>query len=64
MGKISARVRDKLWEKIICYKKIIAVMIYSYNNDQGFKVRTHGDSFKIIEDYDGYILCKTLNKDK
>jgi CRISPR-associated protein Cas2 len=59
VGKLSARVRDKLWEKITSYKTPVnATLVYSSNTDQGFKVLNCGHTKMEIVDFDGYILTR------
>lgn len=66
VGKVSALVRDKLWEKIT--KKIgdsgAAIQLWSTNNQQGFDARMMGDRTRILEDYEGILLVKRLKEDK
>lgn len=64
VGNISARVREKLWERILNQKKKqSASMIFSSNSDQGFSVLNCGNTKFDIVDYDGFILTK-INKSK
>ncbi|MCD1294787.1 type I-E CRISPR-associated endoribonuclease Cas2 [Methanocella sp. CWC-04] len=57
VGKISALVRSKLWEKIIKNtKKGGSILIYSYNNEQGYKIETSGDTSRTICDFEGLSL--------
>ncbi|WP_182187828.1 type I-E CRISPR-associated endoribonuclease Cas2e [Pectinatus frisingensis] len=61
VGKVSSRVRDLLWERIVKnLKSGIAVMAYSINNEQGFTFRTHGNTWK-IEEYEGLQLMLRPN---
>jgi len=60
VGRLSARVRDLLWEKVSKAKATgAAVMVYSDNTEQGFSIRTTGDTSKTIGDFDGLFLPKT-----
>ena len=58
VGKISARVRDKLWERI-CenLSKGKATMVYSANNEQGLEFKVHHTTW-IPVDFDGLTLMK------
>ena len=60
VGRLSARVRDLLWKRV---EKSIrtgaAVQIYSAKTEQGFSIRTLGQTSKMMEDFDGLILPKT-----
>ena len=61
VGQISARVRDLLWQKVTkSVKSGAATMIYSDDTEQGFSVRAVGDPSKVIRDFDGIFLPKTL----
>ena len=57
VGNISALVRDKLWEHIC--QKIgggSATLLQSASNEQGYTIRTHGDTSRKIRDFDGLQL--------
>ena len=59
VGHVSARVRDKLWEKCISNKKVNGVVqIWSSNNEQRFKMRGHGTVRREIVDIDGVQLVR------
>jgi len=59
VGNVSARVRDKLWEKAASAKKGgAAILIYSDDTEQGFSVRSHGDTSRTMTDFEGLILPK------
>lgn len=61
IGDVSARVREILWEEI---KKAMsnnssAIMAHSFNNEQGYKLETIGNTKYSLVDFDGIILtCK------
>ena len=43
VGHVSARVRDKLWEKCKAHKKVNgALQIWSTNTEQRYRMRGHG----------------------
>ncbi len=57
VGKISALVRDKLWE--LCTDRRAPpglIQIWSDANEQGFSIRTSGDTSRILRDYEGLSL--------
>jgi len=59
-GSVSAMVREKLWAKVIAAKRTGAVtMLFSSNTEQGFAIRTYGETRRVIEDFDGLLLVKT-----
>ena len=59
VGRVSAMVRDKLWEKAC--KDVRdggCVMIYSSDNEQGFRIRSWGQTARSIEDFEGLFLVR------
>lgn len=56
VGKISKTVRDLLWQKISEISNIDALMIYSFNNEQGFNIEMIGEPDRFCVDYDGLLL--------
>ncbi|WP_027883569.1 type I-E CRISPR-associated endoribonuclease Cas2e [Meiothermus rufus] len=62
VGSMSALVRDLLWEK--CKEKKTVgrcCQIYRTNNEQGFAIRTHGDTTRVLVDFDGLVLVAVKN---
>lgn len=58
IGRVSARVRDELWERVCAYSGTgQATMIYSSNNEQGYSFRVHNTDWQPM-DYDGITLMK------
>jgi len=56
VGRVSARVRDNLWERVKeCVKNGRATMVYNTNNEQRMEFRLH-NSENIIVDFDGLKL--------
>lgn len=59
VGRVSAMVRDRLWEKACGDARDGGcVMIYSNDNEQGFKVRTWGRTARSIEEFEGLFLVR------
>lgn len=60
VGQVSARVRDLLWDKV-CQKSKNGgcIMIHSYNNEQGFKILSFGNTTRSIIDFEGLFLIAT-----
>lgn len=59
-GRVSALVREELWQLIGSkLGKASAVMIYSANNEQGFKAQMLGNPSRLLVDIDGLLLVKT-----
>jgi len=62
VGKVSALVRDLLWEK--CTKKRAAgqcCQVYRTNTEQGFSIRIEGDTTRNVVDLDGLSLIGVKN---
>src|SRR5574344_862445 len=56
VGKVSARVRDNLWERVVKnVKNGRATLVYSTNNEQRMDFRIHHSENEII-DFDGLKL--------
>ncbi len=57
VGQISALVRDKLWE-MVCLKTRGGgvVLLHSADTEQGFAIRTWGDTQRSVRDFDGLFL--------
>ncbi len=57
VGKVSAMVRDKLWERVSGSARGGAViLVHSADNEQGFAIRTSGDTSRLTRDFDGLAL--------
>jgi len=59
VGKVSALVRDRLWER--CIKRMnegAVIQIWSTNNEQGFAVRAIGLTARELLDYEGLCLVR------
>ena len=56
VGRTSARVRDKIWERVVSLcKNGSAVMVFPAANEQGLKFLVHGETWEPI-DFDGIKL--------
>lgn len=61
LADINARVRDKLWNKIITKWNLNSIMIFSTNNEQSYGIRVNGDTERSVVDFDGiYLLSKPV----
>ncbi len=59
VGHVSARVRDKLWEKCCAAKRIGGVtQVWSTNTEQRFEIRMCGQTQREIIDLDGLQLIR------
>lgn len=60
VGKTSALVREKLWEKVRQDREISgALIVYSADTEQGFRMELYGDPRRTVVDLDGLQLIKT-----
>ena len=61
IGDLSGMVREKLWE-LVCEKMAGGAGLLAYNSDteQGFAVRFWGRPTKVIENFEGLNLVRTL----
>ncbi len=57
IGNINARVRDKLWDRVVNKWNIDALMIYTTNNEQGYRVRSNGKTSREVFDCEGVLLA-------
>lgn len=61
-GSMSAMVRELLWDK--CTEKSRSgrcCLLYRTNNEQGFAIRTHGDTTRTTLDFGGLTLIAVKN---
>jgi CRISPR-associated protein Cas2 len=57
LGRMTARLRDKLWEKAVAGSREGACLqAWSSPGEQGFVVRTHGDGSRKMVDFEGLHL--------
>lgn len=58
VGKVSALVREKLWELCLKRRKLSGVIqIWSDANEQGFSVKSFGDTSRSIKQVEGLWLA-------
>ncbi|MBM7052130.1 MULTISPECIES: type I-E CRISPR-associated endoribonuclease Cas2e [unclassified Rothia (in: high G+C Gram-positive bacteria)] len=58
VGKVSARVREHLWERIIAsVQSGRALMVFSTNTEQGFDFKVHRHQWETV-DFDGVTLMR------
>lgn len=62
VGTVSAAVRDLLWEKA-CEEVATGgvTMIYRTDNEQGFAIRSYGETSRQIEEWEGLFLVRRPN---
>jgi len=60
VGRLSAMVRDHLWEKIRKEADANAgcVLVHADNGEQGFTIRTYGVPARSIENWEGLLLVR------
>jgi len=64
VGRVSARVRDKLWSRVVeTCKGGRCVLVYNTNNEQRLDFRIHGESWEPI-DFDGLKLMLRPSTDR
>jgi len=57
VGRVSALVRDKLWEYCNKHKDTPCIIqIWSDNSEQGFCIRSSGDTTRAVHDFEGLWL--------
>ncbi len=57
LGRMTARIRDKLWEKAVAGSQSGACLqAWTAPGEQGFVVRTHGDTSRTMIDIEGLHL--------
>lgn len=58
VGRLSARVREELWDRVCTYiRDGQATMVCSTNNEQGYMFFTHNTTWKPV-DFDGITLMQ------
>jgi len=56
VGKVSAMVRDKLWEKVCDNdSSLSAVIIYNAANEQGFSMKMNGEPQRQVVELEGLL---------
>ena len=59
VGTLSALVRDKLWDKVCQNARGGAgILVWSTDNEQGFAFRLHGDTRRVVVDFEGLTLVR------
>lgn len=57
VGTVSARIRDRLWDRAVkACKDGSVVMISTSRSEQGFDIRTHGNPTYQPRDFEGLVL--------
>ena len=57
VGKVSAMVRDRLWERVCSGMRGGAgMLLYTTDNEQGFAIRFWGSTSRSVVDFDGLTL--------
>lgn len=63
VGNVSAMVREKLWEMVCQKSKGGAVtLLHNAANEQGYKIRTFGDTTRKVSNFDGLQLITISEK--
>ena len=58
IADINARVRDKLWDKVTLKWNLDALMIYTTNTEQGYSIRSWGETSRQVLDCEGLLLTQ------
>lgn len=60
VGKLSARVRARLWETVQAGRraKAACLLVYATPTEQGFTIESAGDSSRVAVDFDGLTLLR------
>jgi len=59
VGRVSALVRDKLWDKACNQAKGGGcLMLHSSDHEQGYRVRSFGQTTRFIENFEGLVLIR------
>ncbi len=57
VGRVSALVRDKLWERACTHVEGgAAMLIYTADTEQGFGIKFWGTTSRTVVDFDGLLL--------
>lgn len=57
VGRVSALVRDKLWEKVCASAKDgAAILVHHTDTEQGYAIRLWGRTSRRVVDFDGLSL--------
>jgi CRISPR-associated protein Cas2 len=60
VGKLSAMVRDRLWERVCAANKNGAgMLVQACDSEQGYTFRLHGATSKEVVDFDGLSLIRS-----
>lgn len=63
LGRVSALVRDRLWEKVSLEYGVkgecAGMMVHAARNEQGFVIRSVGDPSREVRDWEGLTLIRT-----
>ena len=63
VGNLNARVRDKIWKKV-CEKWLVpAIMIYTSNTEQGYRICSNLDPTREIVEFEGLTLVNILKQE-
>jgi CRISPR-associated protein Cas2 len=62
VGRVSSRVRELLWEKVLEKSdEGRCTMAWTANNEQGFRIRMHGQDDREVVEIDGVALVAVRN---
>lgn len=61
VGSISKTVRDLLWN-LVQEETDSGIMVYNFNNEQGFKMELFGELYRSVVDIEGIQLISVMKK--
>jgi CRISPR-associated protein Cas2 len=65
VGNISAMVREKLWEYLQKKSPNCAItLLHNAKTEQGFTIRTYGDTTRKVVDFEGISLIKKIESNQ
>lgn len=60
VGKLSAMVRDRLWDRVCTGNTTGAgMLVHAIDSEQGYTFRLHGTTSKTVVDFDGLSLIRS-----
>ena len=58
VGSLNSKVRERIWQFVDDNTSRGALLIYSYNNEQGYRIEMIGEPTRSLIDIDGLQLIK------
>jgi CRISPR-associated protein Cas2 len=58
VGKVSAMVRDRLWDRVCEARTGAALLVHPAEGEQGYTLHMHGDPSRVPVDFEGLTLIR------